>query len=59
MIFRINVEMENDAFRDAAGTELGRILRGMAELVEDGQIGYDAFPVHDSNGNTVGRASIR
>ena len=37
------------------GDEIGIILRDAAEKFEQG---YANFPLRDSNGNTVGRASL-
>jgi len=47
--FKMEVELENDAFRD--GAELPRILRAVAKRIEDGEI---RGTVRDVNGNTCG-----
>lgn len=52
---KINITMDNAAFRDEPATELARILRRLAEAVEDGSSDQDLL---DYNGNTVGRFRI-
>lgn len=53
----IEVRMDNAAFEDMPGMELGRILRDLAKHVEhaDGKIrSQDGRRLMDSNGNHVG-----
>ena len=59
----IRVKMDNDAFvgSDNAGPELARILRHLADKVEDNPHlgpGY-SLPVFDVNGNDVGYLTFR
>lgn len=51
----IKVNLDNSAFEDAAGVELARILRKLAEDLETGflPIGNEKS-LRDSNGNRVG-----
>lgn len=48
----VKVEMDNAAFEDAPATELGRILRKLADEVEND--GASFVRLMDSNGNKVG-----
>lgn len=52
---KINIQMDNAAFADEPAVELARILRNLAQSVEDGRT---ECPAHDYNGNTVGRFEI-
>ena len=47
--FTLEIELENDAFRD--GAELPRILRAVAKRIEDGE---RSGKVMDINGNSCG-----
>ena len=47
--FRLEIELENDAFRDSG--ELPRILRAVAKRIEDGE---RSGTVMDINGNSCG-----
>lgn len=56
MAFTLNIDTDNDAFRDDSG-ELARILRELADYIEI----YTATATgraRDINGNTVGTWSI-
>jgi hypothetical protein len=56
----ITVKMDNEAFTDAPGYELARILRECATLVADGGYGHElTAKLRDINGNTVGEVKIR
>ena len=59
MKIEIKFDCDNAAFGlpDTAqfGDEVGNILRVAAYKFEQG---YENFPLRDSNGNTVGRASL-
>ena len=64
---KIEIDMGNAAFFNddregdnstAAGFELARILRKLADKVENYGTPYDAFPAIDFNGNTVGKLEI-
>ena len=48
----ININLENDAFADELATELGRILRDLADQIES--TGVFSMALRDSNGKTVG-----
>lgn len=53
MALRLTIETDNAAFAgDDLAPELAAILRKVAEAIERGTIGA---PIHDSNGNRVGR----
>ena len=57
---RIEIEMDNAAFENGNGYELARILRGAADRVEDCEFAApDSMPVFDTNGNLVGKISIK
>lgn len=61
-VFTLRIEMDNDAFAENAGGELGRILKAHAAMLEGlGEDVSDAAPqkIHDINGNPVGEWSIR
>lgn len=47
----LKIEMDNAAFTDSPGIELARILRELAEAVENGA---DYKVLRDGNGNRVG-----
>lgn len=55
--FNITLKSGNDAFQDAPGSEVARILRKIAGRI-DCEAGFDADddggPAVDANGNTVG-----
>lgn len=55
MTFRLVVKMDNAAF-EAPGTELARILRELADDVDDqlNDVSGASANVRDVNGNTVG-----
>ena len=59
MKIEIKFDCDNAAFGQpdtgSFGYEIGIILRDAAEKFEQG---YATFPLRDSNGNTVGRASL-
>jgi hypothetical protein len=53
--FTINMTCDNSAFDDDPAPEVARILRHLADKVENGD-GYDQFQtILDINGNDVGR----
>jgi hypothetical protein len=51
--FRLIVNLENDAFHSDEKTELARILRGIANQIENNQPN-EYVPVFDTNGNETG-----
>lgn len=57
MKLQIEVFTDNDAFKPMAGPELARILRDLAERVEnknDRAIGESYMAIRDANGNECG-----
>ena len=60
MTTRIKIAMDNDAFYDGpAGSELARILRHLADKVEELQRDEElSLPIMDLNGNRVGTLEI-
>lgn len=54
----ITIEMDNAAFEDVGpATELGRILRKLANDIEDGLL-PESIKLYDYNGNKVGSFEI-
>lgn len=55
MSFKLTIKTDNAAFKDAAGIEVARILRELADKVEDWP-GKNKFTIglRDGNGNKVG-----
>ena len=51
-MFKLQFETDNSAFDDGAATEVARILRAIADRVEDGN--FEGFAT-DNNGNSVGK----
>lgn len=49
----ITLTTENDAFSDEPATEIARILRKLADVIESG-LATDETPLRDINGNRVG-----
>lgn len=57
--YTLTVELENDAFADELGTELGRILRHYSRRIRLGQHSTGATEsVIDANGNRVGSSKL-
>lgn len=54
-MFKMEVRLGNAAFDEAPMSELARILRIVADALEAGTLGA---PVHDFNGNQVGRFDV-
>jgi len=52
----ITIDTGNAAFEDDAGAECARILRDAATALERGTRGA---PLHDYNGNRVGRFDLK
>ena len=55
MTFKLEIEMENDAFLPIPGDELGRILLNISDKVDGCNIKQCAGVCHDSYGNKVGK----
>ena len=56
--FKLEISLDNDAFKPEACVEIAQILRGIAnDLEEWGDAPGD--PVFDANGNLVGHWAIR
>ena len=61
----ITIDMDNEAFADAPGDELSRILRNLAnemrrggDWIDVGDDGNGHRALIDANGNTVGFATL-
>jgi len=63
MKFTLEINCDNAAFEDEPATELGRILREIAQKVEDGFLGSLGATEYrlafDINGNHVGSYSLK
>lgn len=57
MTAKIEIRMDNAAFEDRPATELGRILRDLADNVEAGDF-PNQISLRDLNGNRVGNFEI-
>lgn len=55
----ISIKMDNAAFDGCRGFEAARILRELADKIEDDPLSELSLPVRDYNGNRVGRAIVR
>lgn len=60
MKFKIEIEMDNAAFEDNPDAEVIRILESaIFQIKRRGDIGaLDGRPLHDINGNTVGKIRV-
>lgn len=56
-MFSLTIATTNDAFAEAQGVELARILRELATMLESGYYN-DSGAVRDVNGNRVGEWSV-
>lgn len=56
MTVTIEIRCDNEAFGDLAATEIGRILRKLADDVE--RDGENEISLRDINGNRVGKYLI-
>jgi hypothetical protein len=56
--FELNIECDNSAFEENTGNEVARILRDLANQIEQCYSGQmpESYPVRDINGNRVGLA---
>jgi len=60
MKLKIQITMDNAAFEEAQGRESARILRELAERIEDSSTLDPGLwaTLHDMNGNKVGTAKV-
>lgn len=56
MKLKIEIEMDNAAFADEPDLEVAEILAKMARFINLDR--PDRINLHDSNGNTVGKAEV-
>ena len=56
-VLTLTLETGNAAFEDTPATEIARILRAQADLIESG-MATDFTPLRDINGNRVGVCTI-
>ncbi len=59
MEFKLNIGTDNAAFTNNAATEIARILREVAERVENGENFDKCRNILDINGDVVGVASLK
>ena len=58
-VFKLQLTTDNDAFYPDANEEIVRILRAVAERIENGDT-FDTFRnIHDINGNIVGVFALK
>ena len=55
-MLRLTIKTGNAAFADHTHCEVARILRELADKIDDGDC---APPVKDINGNTVGKCDLK
>ena len=55
---RLSMELVNDAFADDAANEVARILRVLAQRIEQEGLHNEPMRLRDINGNTVGQAEL-
>lgn len=58
MKLEIQIDMDNDAFESSRGEEAARILRQIAQRLEEPYASEGSFFVRDINGNRVGKVSV-
>jgi acyl-CoA reductase-like NAD-dependent aldehyde dehydrogenase len=56
MTYRIEIETGNAAFEESPADEIARILRKLADRLEDGADIAESIRLMDYNGNSVGTA---
>ena len=54
-MFQMKIDTDNAAFEDDPGAEVARILRGVADKVEQGVASGHFQTAFDVNGNDIGR----
>lgn len=57
-MFQLKIDTDNAAFEDDPGFEVARILRRIADKLENGEDFSKFRTVLDVNGNDVGRAKL-
>jgi hypothetical protein len=58
MKLTIKIECDNAAFTPAQGTEVARILRQCAHVVDGSDLLPGEVPLFDGNGNRVGHVEV-
>lgn len=53
---KLKIEMENQAFSEEPNYEVSRILKELADKIENR--GIDTYVLHDINGNSVGEFEV-
>lgn len=56
MKYKLEINLDNDAFKPCPNRELQRILREIADIL--GERHLDDRNILDSNGNTVGKVQV-
>lgn len=56
-MFKLWFDMGNAAFEDAGASECARILRDLADRIEESG-GLDYVKIHDVNGNSIGELQM-
>jgi len=59
MRVRIEIRCDNEAFEPYAGTEVARILRQIADEMQDDILPDTEQRLRDINGNTVGTLKVQ
>jgi hypothetical protein len=57
-MLKIEMSLANSAFCDCNGTEIARILRGIADKCDGSHLDGVVFNLRDINGNKVGTLEI-
>lgn len=59
MTFKVSIEMDNAAFEESSGVEVARILRSVADAIDEQDVlpGFE-MNLRDINGNKVGKATV-
>jgi len=55
-MFTLKIDTGNAAFQDTPAYEVARILRELADRMQER--GFENYPLRDANGNTVGTATL-
>lgn len=62
MDITITINLDNSAFEDCNGNETARILRKLADTLDETRINSDfqsPYPLRDLNGNKVGHVEVK